>query len=213
MNRRRWLKFAGRAASGLLFAAVLLVCASYLAAEWDARRTASEQHEVWSAYLNHESGSDGATPGEPRRPIVIVVQGHTQPAYRPLLLALVWPAYVVAKERPYSQLPSLDKITFVRYLLGALRPHPVRQTLKLRRSHRLATAAQIESYGTKRWDTLFPDNCGYFVLSSVGFNRGRTQALLYVEHICGLSGHGGYFVMDKVKGRWTVTAESSRWVS
>jgi hypothetical protein len=82
-------------------------------------------------------------------------------------------------------------------------------------AYRLANSEEVATYGRdwKHWDALFPKAAGYFALSHVGFNADCTQALLYVEHICGLCGHGGYVLMRKVDGRWTVETEAGTWVS
>ncbi len=65
------------------------------------------------------------------------------------------------------------------------------------------------------FEARFPDNVGYFIVSHVGLNLNKTEALLYVDHFCpGLCGAGGeYFLMRKAKGMWYVADSHVAWVS
>jgi hypothetical protein len=51
-------------------------------------------------------------------------------------------------------------------------------------------------------------------LSRVGFNKSRNQALVHVEHYCGLlCGGGDYLVLSKRDENWTVVKGVDTWVS
>jgi hypothetical protein len=64
------------------------------------------------------------------------------------------------------------------------------------------------------FEARFPNNFGYFVVSHVGLNLNKTEALLYVDHLCsGLCGGGSYFLMHKVDGAWFVADSHVTWVS
>jgi hypothetical protein len=64
------------------------------------------------------------------------------------------------------------------------------------------------------FEARFPDNLGYFVVSHLGLNLNKTEALLYVEHFCGgLCGGGDYVLMRKVSGVWHVVDSHMTWVS
>jgi len=70
--------------------------------------------------------------------------------------------------------------------------------------------------GTKQGDfeARFPNNFGYFVVSRVGLNLNKTEALFYMDHFCGgLCGGGGYFLMRKVEGVWHVVDQHYTWMS
>jgi hypothetical protein len=70
--------------------------------------------------------------------------------------------------------------------------------------------------GTKVGDfeARFPNNIGRFVVAHVGMNLNKTEALLYVDHLCpGLCGGGAYFLLHKVSGVWHVVEHHVRWVS
>jgi len=70
--------------------------------------------------------------------------------------------------------------------------------------------------GTKPGDVeqRFPDNLGYFVVSHIGLNLKKNEALLYIERFCaGLCGGGEYVLMRKVNGVWQIVDHHSTWVS
>jgi hypothetical protein len=70
--------------------------------------------------------------------------------------------------------------------------------------------------GTKQGDVdaRFPNNFGFFVVSHVGLNLTKTEALLYFDHFCGgLCGGGRYVQMRKVNGMWRVVDHHETWVS
>ena len=146
---------------------------------------------------------------------LLVIQDHTERADRHWLLALVWPAVGLMNQAPLSRIPSLKAGTHYRYLLGRLHSHTVQHGLTLRGPNLLADSVAVANYGRSgsRWEELFPQSKGYFVLSAVGFNADQTQALLYVDHFCGLCGHGGFVLLGKVDGRWAVEAEADTWIS
>jgi hypothetical protein len=67
---------------------------------------------------------------------------------------------------------------------------------------------------TSDFEARFPNNLGYFVVSHVGLNLNKTEALLYVDHFCGgLCGGGSYVLMRKVNGEWHVVDHHETWVS
>jgi hypothetical protein len=87
--------------------------------------------------------------------------------------------------------------------------------LHLPRGARVAFV-NVSELGTKTSDfeARFPNNLGFFVVSRVGLNLNKTEALLYVEHFCGgLCGGGEYVLMRKVDGVWHVVDHHGTWVS
>lgn len=74
----------------------------------------------------------------------------------------------------------------------------------------------VNSSETKSSDfeARFPNSFGFFVVSHVGLNLSRTEALLYVDHFCGwLCGSGDYVLMRKVNGVWHIVDRHNTWVS
>ena len=60
----------------------------------------------------------------------------------------------------------------------------------------------------------YRNDFGFFVISHIGLNRNKTEALFYVNHFCpGLCGGGSYILMHKVNGVWRVVDYHSTWVS
>jgi len=65
-----------------------------------------------------------------------------------------------------------------------------------------------------KFEKRFPGSHHLISLSSVGFNRARTEALIYVSYYCGsLCAGGSFIVLNKVKGEWLVTKDQEMWVS
>ena len=63
-------------------------------------------------------------------------------------------------------------------------------------------------------EAKYPNNLGYFVVSHIGLNLKKTEALLYIDHFCGgLCGGGEYILVRKVDGVWRVADERGTWVS
>lgn len=55
---------------------------------------------------------------------------------------------------------------------------------------------------------------GVFVVSHVGLNLNKNEALFYIDHFCpGLCGGGGYVLMRKVDGVWHIADRRVTWVS
>ena len=51
---------------------------------------------------------------------------------------------------------------------------------------------------------IYPDSAGFIDLSAVGFNAGKTQALVYIGHACGsLCGGGRFHFLTRSQGKWT----------
>jgi hypothetical protein len=73
---------------------------------------------------------------------------------------------------------------------------------------------ELQGNNPNEFQTRFPNNFGYFVVSHAGLNLSKTEAILYVDHFCGgLCGGGGYFLMQKINGVWRVVDEHVTWVS
>ena len=79
---------------------------------------------------------------------------------------------------------------------------------------RAAVSVSAESeYSSPAFQEKFPRNMGLVVLSGVGFNASKTQAVFYLNHFCGLCGGGRYVLMEKVSGTWHVRDEHYIWIS
>lgn len=68
-----------------------------------------------------------------------------------------------------------------------------------------------------RWMSFYekyPDSGGYIMLSNVGFNKAKDQALVYFVHWCGgLCGTGHYIVLTKSDKGWEMLGKTMIWIS
>jgi hypothetical protein len=59
----------------------------------------------------------------------------------------------------------------------------------------------------------YPKSQGLISLSRVGFDAGRTQALVYFGNpTSATSGKGGYLLLEKRAGTWTIKRDIWMWV-
>jgi hypothetical protein len=69
-----------------------------------------------------------------------------------------------------------------------------------------ATINQLFRQLPGSWDSFYkryPDSGGYLTVSLVGFNKGKTQAIVYTGSSCGgLCGRWGFHLLEKVQGKW-----------
>jgi hypothetical protein len=60
----------------------------------------------------------------------------------------------------------------------------------------------------------YPTAGAIITLSRVGFNKDKSQALVFVAHSCGwLCGEGNYILLEKKDGVWKVEKKSMTWIS
>jgi hypothetical protein len=107
------------------------------------------------------------------------------------------------------------KLTRASFFLNSVFSGNLNTDLRLPSGAR-AVFVNPSDFGTKVGDfeARFPNNFGYFVVSHVGLNLNKTEALLYVDHFCaGLCGGGEYFLLRKVDGVWHVADSRVAWVS
>jgi hypothetical protein len=108
-----------------------------------------------------------------------------------------------------------SRITRASFFLNSVFSTDVSAELHLPSGARAAFVSRSD-LGTKtgEFETRFPNNLGFFVVSHLGLNLNKTEALLYVERFCGgLCGGGEYVLMRKVDGVWHVVDNHSTWVS
>jgi hypothetical protein len=108
-----------------------------------------------------------------------------------------------------------SKMTRLSFLLNSVFPRELSKDCHLPSGAR-AVFANPSDLGTKEGDfeAKFPNNFGYFVVSHIGMNVDKTEALFYVDHFCGgLCGGGGYVLMRKTNGVWQVVDHHNVWMS
>jgi hypothetical protein len=108
-----------------------------------------------------------------------------------------------------------SRITRASFFLNSVFSTDLNTDLRLPSGAR-AVFVNPSDLGTKtgNFEARFPNNLGYLVVSHVGLNLNKTEALLYVDDFCrGLCGGGSYFLMRKVNGAWHVVDRHDIWVS
>ncbi len=213
MNQDRFKRvaFYGTAGTALLLALVAL----FLVVE--QRRTQAETGPVLSAFFSQEVLHD-MDKWDPGRTITIVVMHnpYSNPQFGrdgPSLFA----QSLKSRRRLISEawFAQSSKTTRASFFLNSVFSTNLTTDLRLPSGAR-AVFVNPSDLGSKVGDfeARFPDNFGYFVVSHVGLNLNKTEALFYVDHFCGgLCGGGGYVLLRKVNGVWDVVDSHVTWVS
>lgn len=108
-----------------------------------------------------------------------------------------------------------SRLTRTSFFLNSVFARDINTDLRLPSGARAVFVSPSDLIGTnaRDFEARFPNNLGIFVVSHVGLNLKKTEALLYVDHLCpGLCG-GGYFLMRKANGAWHVVDRRITWVS
>lgn len=121
--------------------------------------------------------------------------------------------HLVFGERPWFAQSS--RITRASFVLNSVFTTDIGTEVHLPSGAR-AVFVNPSDLGSKPSDfeAKFPNNLGYFIVSPVGLNLNKNEALLYVDHFCsGLCGGGTYVLMRKTNGMWHVADQYGTWVS
>jgi len=174
-------------------------------AEWAERvRCADEENAVYSAYLADGLLND-AHDWSTGWPVQVVVKNTTSVGENFRIKAL----YVFDSRVNFDQLGCSTRVS---YLVRNVFSTRILPKISLPRFATLSFTTRSD-YSSAEFQKEFPANQGLTVLSGVGFNRDRTQAVFYIDHFCGLCGGGRYVLMTKTDGAWHVKEEHSTWIS
>ena len=215
-NRCRRISLYATAVVGLL----LVLIATLFAI--DHRRTQKELGAVLSALFSEELHDDIEEWGA-GRVIQIVVQRKPDCQICPTGGAVDTQSWFTQSLRSRRSLvfdqrswfSQSSRITRASFFLNSVISTDIQTELHLPKGV-LAAFVNPSDLGTQPSDfqSRFPNNLGYFVVSHVGLNLNKTEALLYVDHFCsGLCGGGTYILMRKVDGTWHVVEQHATWVS
>jgi hypothetical protein len=217
MSQNRIKRIVLYATAGIVF--LLLFVGLFLGIE--RRRTQAETGAVLSAFFSQEVLKDMQNV-DAERPITIVVVRN------PDCLICTHPAIALESQSWFAQ--SLNsrarsvsdtwfaqslRTTRASFFLSSVFSADINTDLRLPKGAR-AVFVNPSELGTKQgdFDARFPNNFGFFVVSHVGLDLTKTEALLYFDHFCGgLCGGGGYVQMRKVNGMWRVVDHHETWVS
>ena len=204
MPRNRYTKIAFRLTTVVI---VLLACISVLFFV-EQRRTHAEVGAVLSAYLSDEVLHNAHDWGSGRG-IQIILQRE---ARRPGTWRWRWSMLLFDRRVRFPQASFVTRTSFV--VRNAV-ASDIRAELHLPRGvdSVIVSRRELEQSQSSDFQQRFPTNLGYIAVSQPGFNFNKTEAILYVDHFCGLCGGGGYVLMRKVNGVWRVLDQHSTWVS
>jgi hypothetical protein len=199
MSRNRFKSIVLYATAGI---GLLLVLVGLLFAV-EPRRTQAETGAVLSALFSQGVLHD-MDKWDAGRTITIVIRRH--PDCRMCSVdgngpdSLSWFAPSLrwrAKTLSDAWFAQSSRITRASFFLNSVFSTDVSTDLRLPSGAR-AVFVNPSDLGTKTsaFEARFPNNLGFFVVSHVGLNLNKTEALLYVEHFCGgLCGGGDYVLM------------------
>ena len=213
MSQNRFKKTALCATVGI----ALLLALVALLFVFERRRTQAETGAVLSAFFSQVVLHD-MDKWDARRGITIVVMRNPYPDP---WFGLEGPSWFAQPLKSRASLvleawfAQSSKITRASFFLNSVFSTDISTDLRLPSGAR-AVFIDRSDLGTKVGDfeARFPNNIGRFVVSHVGMNLNKTEALLYVDHLCpGLCGGGAYFLMHKVSGVWHVVDRRVTWVS
>jgi hypothetical protein len=117
---------------------------------------------------------------------------------------------------PRSSFSESSSITRGSFILSNVLPTNIKTQLVLpnRAKFFLISSKELEEPRPNDFQTRFPNNWGYFVISHIGLSLNKTEAILYIDHFCGgLCGGGEYFFMRKLDGVWRVVDQHILWMS
>jgi hypothetical protein len=176
---------------------------------FDQRRTDAEMGSVLSGFFANYALRDLQYWGE-KREIQIIVLCEGQNAWKTNEFR---GRLLFAGRSSFSQSASVTRDSFI---LSNVFPTNIRAQLVLpnRAQFFLISRKELEKLRQNGFQTKFPDNWGYFVISHVGLNSNKTEAILYIDHFCfGLCGNGSYYLMRKQNGSWRVVDQHVVWGS
>ena len=184
----------------LIAIAVILVSFGWVERE----KNKQEEYKVYSAYLSEgllNNAQDWSIGG----PVQVVIgdktNAHGNWRFRFL--------YLFDKRADFGELRTSKRAS---YLARNLFKTRLESKFSLPTRATVCMTADSE-YGSPAFQERFPRNMGLTVLSGVGFNQSKTQAVFYIDHFCGLCGGGRYVLMERVNGAWRVKDEHYTWIS
>ena len=173
----------------------------------EQRRTQAELGSVLSAYLSDEVLHNAHDWGSGRGIQVILQREAQQPA------TWRWRWSLLFDQRLRFQQASV--VTRTSFVVSNATTSDIRAELRLPSwvDTVVLSRRELEQSQTSEFQKRFPNSLGYIAVSQAGFNFSKTEAILYIDHFCGLCGGGGYILMHKVNGLWRIVDEHATWES
>jgi hypothetical protein len=202
MPRNGYTKIAIRLTTVVI---VILACISVLFFV-EQRRTHAEVGAVLSAYPSDEVLHNAHDWGSGRGIRILQREAQQPGTWR-------WRWSMLFDRR--ARFPQASFVTRTSFVVSNAVASDIRAELHLPRGvdSVIVSRRELEQSQSSDFQQRFPANLGYIAVSQPGFNFNKTEAILYVDHFCGLCGGGGYVLMRKVNGVWRVLDQHSTWVS
>jgi hypothetical protein len=203
MQQRLYPKFVLRVA--VVVAVLVAVIAAFFIRE--QRRTQAEVGAVLSAYLSDEVLNNAHDWGSGRTIQIILQREAQQPG--------TWRGRWSLLFDRRLRFPQASFVTRISFVVSNAVASDIRAELHLPRGvdSVVVGRSELERSQSSDFQQRFPNNLGYIAVSQPGFNLSKTEAILYIDHFCGLCGGGGYILMRKVRGVWRLVEQHSTWVS
>jgi len=184
----------------------------------EQRRTQAEEGAVLSAFFSQVTLHDMDKWDAGRTVTIVFLRNQDCRICADLLENQSWFAQSWKSRRSLvldAWFAQSSRITRASFFLNSVFSTDISSDLRLPGGAR-AVFVSPSDLGTKPGDfeARFPNNVGYFVVSHIGLNLNKTEALLYIDHFCpGLCGGGAYFLMRQANGVWHVVDRRGTWVS
>jgi len=203
MRRSRFIKITFRAATAF----VVVVAGIFALFIVEQRRTQTEIGAVLSAYLSDEVLNNAHDWGSGRGILIVLLREAQRPASWGRRWGLLFDQHL--------RFPHSSLTTRTSFVLSNVLATDIHAELRLPGGLDSVVVSRhdLEQSQSVDFQKRFPNNLGYIATSQPGFNFRKTEAILYIDHFCGLCGGGGYILMRKVNGVWRVVDQHGTWVS
>ena len=207
--RKRWFVASVCVFFGVCVAGLLIV---YFYCSPSSSRARSEQYAVYSAYIDAGLTGESHSLGSTRGVTVILNETATFNPSIPNRVAMLQGALFsfTGMERFKTDTSFATRYNF---LVSNLSSEPLGRDFAISGRYVFASRDDIANWFSPETNRRFEGNYGYLMFSRVGFNRSLSEAVFYMEHMCGLCGGGRFVLMRKGAGRWVVIREEWTWIS
>jgi hypothetical protein len=197
--------------TGIAFRTVIVVAALLAGTAvtfiLEQRRTQAEMGAVMSAYLSDEVLHNAHDWGSGRGTQIILQREAQQPG--------TWRGRWILLFDQDLRFPQTSFVTRTSFVVNNVFASNIRAELRLPNGvdSVVVSRSELQRSEPSDFQKQFPNNLGYIAVSQPGLNLSKTEAILYIDHFCGLCGGGGYILMRKVNGAWRVVDQHFTWVS
>ena len=199
-------------------AVVVVVACSAVLSPVDAAfksEVEAEEYAVYSAALDDMFAGRRVTPDIRAGIMTLVIQEHT---VRESFRTLAEPNH---RGQLRLRVPSVSEATIDDHVAKNKKNSRLKRRFNMKLDYTFIKKNDLDRFfkddlirGWEEFDQKFPNSGGFVGLSRVGFNSDKSQALVYVEHGCGIvCGSGNYILLRKGVAGWEVVGKHQPWIS